>query len=110
VTGRYLVALAVTLVLEVPIVAACFPGRRLRMAWTCALATTSTHLFMHFVMPRWLAGPQQVIVAGEVLALVAEAAVYAVAVRELGRALVASALANAASYGAGLLLVARGWL
>ncbi len=99
----YLVALGVTLAVEVPIVAAFFPGRRRRMALVCAIATTATHLVLHFVLPRFLP-PGTALLAGEALATVAEAAAYAIVSRDLGRSLVASAVANAASYALGLIL------
>lgn len=101
--SRYLVALAVTLAVETPIVAALFPGRRLRLAVTCVAATTATHLALHFgFMP--LLAPGAGLVAGEAFATVAEAAAYRAASGDLGRSLVASALANGASFAAGLLV------
>src|SRR5512142_1725984 len=102
--SAYLVALGITLVLEVPIVAALYPGRRARLALVCAVATTATHLLLHFGFPRLLPRGSPVLLAGEAFATLSEAAVYAVFGRELGRALVASGLANAASFGAGLIL------
>ena len=55
-------------------------------------------------MPRLLAPGGPVLLLGELIALAAEAAVYAVVARprELGRSLIASALANSLSYAAGL--------
>jgi hypothetical protein len=104
----YLLALGITLVLETPIVAALYPGRRLRLAVVCALASTATHLFMHVLLPGWLPRGVSALQVGEAVATLAEAAAYAVAARgEVGRALVASALANSASFGAGLLLFGR---
>lgn len=101
--ARYTLALAVTIAIEVPIVAALFPGRRARLAVTCALATTATHLVLHFVLPRSLP-PGAALLAGEALATFAEALAYAAAAGPLGRAMVASAVANSASYAAGLVL------
>ncbi len=104
--NSYLAALAITLALEVPVVAACFPGQRVRLAAACALTTTATHLFMHFGLP-WLGlGPLGVVVVGEVLATTVEAGVYTAVSRprSLGRGLVASALANSVSYAAGAAL------
>lgn len=102
----YLAALGITLAVEVPVVAALFPGQRLRMAVTCALATSATHLFMHFALPQLLPPGGPVLLLGELIALVVEAGVYAAAARprELGRALIASALANSLSYAAGLVI------
>lgn len=98
----YALALGLTLALEVPVVAAFYPGRR-RMALVCALATTTTHLVLHFVLPRVLP-PGAALITGEVFATVAEALAYAAAAGLPGRALVASAVANSVSYGAGLVL------
>ncbi len=100
----YGIALAVTLAVEVPLVAAFYPGRRRRMALLCAAATTLTHLLLHFAFPAVLPRGSSPLLVGEAFATVAEAVVYTVAVREPGRALVASALANSCSFGAGLLL------
>jgi hypothetical protein len=100
-------ALAITLVVEVPGVAALFPRQRLKMALAAALATTATHLIMHFALPRLTASYDQNLLFGETLAVVAEAAVYTLVSRprDLPRALVASGLANILSYLAGLLLL-----
>lgn len=99
----YGLALALTIGVEVPIVAAFFPGRRRRLALACAFATTATHLVLHFVLPRLLP-PGTALVTGEAFATAAEALAYAAASGQPGRALVASAVANSASYGVGLLL------
>ncbi len=101
---RYLLALGLTLVVEVPVVAAFFPGRRLRMALVCAGATTATHLLLVFGFPRLLPRTVSPLVFGEIFATVAEAAAYAAVSRLPGRALVASAVANTCSFGLGLLL------
>jgi hypothetical protein len=100
----YGLALAITLVVEVPIVAALFPGRRRRMALVCAVATTVTHILLHFVFPRVLPRGISPLVFGEVFATLAEAAAYLAASREPGRALTASALANLCSFAVGLFL------
>jgi uncharacterized protein (DUF1810 family) len=100
----YLLALGITLVSEIPIVAALFPGRRARMALVCALATTATHLALHFVFPPLLPARISPLFFGEAFATLAEAAAYFAFSRELGRSLVASALANTASYSIGLIL------
>lgn len=106
-SSAYVLALFITLVAEVPIVAACFSGQRLRMAAVCAAATTCTHLSMHFILPQLVGSFGQFIFLGELGALLAEASVYWLASRprDPGLALVASALANALSYGVGLLLI-----
>jgi len=49
--SAYLQALAITLAVEVPIVALLFRGQRGRMALVAALATSATHVFMHFALP-----------------------------------------------------------
>lgn len=100
----YAAALALTLSVEVPIVAALFPGRRARLAAVAAIATAATHLFMHRVLPGWVS-PGAWLFAGEAIATCVEAAAYAAATRDLPRALVASGLANLASFAAGLLLL-----
>jgi hypothetical protein len=101
----YLAALALTLAVEVPLVALVYPGQRRRMATCCAAATAFTHLVMHFVLPRLFTGTV-VLVAGETLALALEALAYALVSRprDGARALLASALANGASFGVGLLI------
>jgi len=105
VNAAYLLALSITLAVEVPIVATCFSGQRLRMAAVCAATTTCTHLAMHFILPRLVVSFGQFILVGALGALLVEAMVYWLASRprDLGLALVASALANALSYGIGLI-------
>jgi len=105
-SGAYVLALLITIMVEVPIVAACYSGQRLRMAAVCAATTTCTHLAMHFVLPQLVGSFGQFILLGELGALLVEAMVYWLASRprDLGLALVASALANALSYGVGLLV------
>jgi hypothetical protein len=102
----YLAALALTLVIEVPLVALVYPGQRRRMAAWCAAATTFTHFVMHFALPRLFSG-SGLLVAGELAALSLEAIVYALASRprDGARGLLASALANGASFGVGLLVL-----
>ena len=105
-SATYLLALLITLAVEVPTVAACFPGQRLRMAAVCAATTTCTHLAMHFILPQFVGSFGQFILVGELGALLVEAIVYWLASRprDLGLALIASAMANALSYGIGLLV------
>jgi len=102
--NAYLLALGITLAVETPIVAALFPGRRVRLAFTCVVATIATHLMLHFVFPRLLPDGISPLIVGEAFATLAEAAAYAVASMEFGRSLVASALANSASFAIGLLV------
>lgn len=106
--------LLLTLLLEVPLVALLYPGLRRRMALTCALATAATFLLMTLALPLVLGGYSAVVITGEVLALLLEAAAYALASRGrlppgpgwIGRALIASSLANALSFSTGLLIQA----
>lgn len=101
-----LVALAVTIVVEVPIVALVYPRERARMALACAIATSATNLGMNLLLYRRVGSYDTYILIGEISATLVEAAVYWVVSREheVGRALLASALANGASFSAGLLL------
>jgi len=101
----YLLALGVTLAVEVPVVAAFYPGRRRRMAVVCAAATTVTHLLLVFGFPRILPRAISPLWFGEAFATLGEAGAYWIADRQVGRALVASAVANTCSYGVGLLLL-----
>ena len=102
-------AVAVTLVIEVPLVAALFPRQWIKMAAVAAIANSATNLTLNLVLPHvvWLRG--QWLLPGEILAVVTEAAAYAVASRphDVPRSLFASSLANAVSFGAGLLPFVR---
>jgi hypothetical protein len=107
VIALYSLALAVTLIVEMPIVAAFYPGQRIRMALACAIATTATTLALNVALARAHLAWGEALVSGESIALVIEAAVYAYVAqrgeRGWSRALAASAAANLASYGAGRL-------
>lgn len=105
-TGRLLLALLITVALEVPVVAACYPRERLRMALTCLGATTVTNLAMNGLLLPVSPSYAFYLLVGETAALVLEAAAYVALSRghEPGRAALASALANSLSFGAGLLL------
>ncbi len=96
-------ACAVTVAVECPIVAAVYPGRRLKMAFVCAVATAATNLAMNLLFRRWLGAGLDHLLVGELSALLLEALAYVLVCRprDLGRALVASALANGASFSAG---------
>jgi hypothetical protein len=104
--GAVLAALVVTLAIEVPLVAIVFRGQRARMALVCAVTTGATNLFMNTAFRTWIPERGLAITLGELGALAIEAAVYALASRprDVPRALLASALANAASYAAGFVL------
>jgi hypothetical protein len=93
-------AWALTVAVETPIVALVFRRQWRRMALACALATSATNLAMNLWLSRAGAGYLRALVAWELVALLAEAAVYALASRprDVARALVASGLANAASF------------
>jgi hypothetical protein len=103
---RFLLFYGLMIVIEVPVVAAIYPGERRRMALSCLLATTATWLIlktMLFISPfprGW------VVMVGEAVVLGVEAGVYAITSRahDLPRAFVASALANGLSFGLGLLI------
>ena len=105
-TASYFIALAITLGIEVPVVAFLFRGQRRRMAVTCVVATCVTHLFMHLVLPKLIHTYDQWILIGEMAALLLEGLAYWLMSRprDLGRALVASAIANTLSYVAGLVI------
>jgi hypothetical protein len=107
VSALYLAALGITLCTEVPVVTLLYPGQRLRLGAACAVTTAATHLTMHFVLPGLLPAGTPALLAGEALATLAEATVYLAVSRprDPGRALVASALANSLSFGAGLVLL-----
>jgi len=93
-------ALIVTLIIEVPIVMALFPRQRLRMALVALLANTATNLALNVGLPRVGVHGTPRIIVGEVAALVLEAAAYAFLSRprEVGRAIIASALGNGSSF------------
>jgi len=105
-TAAYLLALAVTLAIEVPVVSLLHPGERMRMALACVGATAATHLIMHHLLPPLMPSYTTWLVVGELMATLVEAFIYWLVSRrhEPGRALVASALANALSFGAGFFL------
>jgi hypothetical protein len=102
----YLTALLVTVCLEVPVVALVFEGQRARMALVCLVATTATHLAMHFVLPPFAGTVDVWVITGELGALILEAGAYwwLSQPRSLARAMIASSIANSLSFVAGLLL------
>jgi hypothetical protein len=106
-TTTVLIALAITLLAEVPIVALIYRGERGRMALTCALATTATNLAMNTLLLGSAGSYSEYLLSGEAGALLMEAGVFVLVSRDhdVGRALVASAIANGASFGLGLLLM-----
>jgi hypothetical protein len=100
VTNAVLLALTITVAVEVPIVALVFARQRRRMAIVAAVTTGITNLLMNTLLRQAVADDRTFLHLGELGALVVEAAVYAIASkpREAGRAFAASALANTASY------------
>src|SRR5580704_8681899 len=101
-----LLALVITIAVEVPIVAAFYCGHRVRMAIACALATTATNLALNLVLMRTTIAYDPALLGGEVAALLFEGLVYALVAptRDIPRALVVSATANFASFAVGLLV------
>jgi hypothetical protein len=103
----WVAAVALTLVVEVPVVALFFPGQRIKMAAVAAVMNVATNITLNLVLPRLLR--EQWLLPGEVFAVIAEAAAYALAGRphDVPRSLLASSLANALSFGAGLRILAN---
>jgi hypothetical protein len=101
------VALAVTLLVEVPLVAALFPGRRWRMAGVSVVMNVATNLTLNLLLPRVSALRGHYLMPGETLAVVSEAAAYALASRDVPRSVLASSLANLLSFSAGFLPFVR---
>jgi len=99
-TVAVLLALVITVAVEVPIVALVFAGQRRRMAIVAAVTTGITNLLMNTLLRQTVADNLTFLHLGELGALVIEAGVYFLASkpREPGRAIAASALANATSY------------
>jgi hypothetical protein len=93
-------ALVVTLVIEVPIVAALFPRQRSRMAAIALVANTVTNLTLNVGLPHVGVHGTPRILVGESAALVVEALAYALLSRprEVGRAIIASAIGNGLSF------------
>lgn len=106
-------ALGITLAIEVPIVAAFYPGRRLRMAVAAVIANAVTNLTLNGVLLFGHWPYERTLLTGEAMALVFEAVVYAMVSGTLGpgrdwpRALAASGAANLASFAAGLVLFGK---
>ncbi|MBI5498689.1 MAG: hypothetical protein HY907_00475 [Deltaproteobacteria bacterium] len=100
----YTCALGLTIAVEVPTVALFYPGQRLRLGTCCCLVTTLTHATIFLVLFRFLDFVAAALVLGETGAILAEAGAYAVVSRphDFPQALMASAAANALSFGLGL--------
>jgi hypothetical protein len=99
-------ALAITLLVEIPVVAVFYPRHRLRMILACIVANCITNLSLNVLLLRAAFAYDSTLLVGESAALVFEALVYAFVApnREWSRALAASAAANLASFGIGLIL------
>ena len=89
-----------TLILEVPVVALCYPRQRVRMALVALVANTFTNLVLNVVLSATPVLKEHYLLIGEILAVVIEALAYAAAgrPRDFGRALAVSGLGNALSY------------
>lgn len=103
-TERVLLALAITVLIEAPVVALLYRRQRWRMALVCAVTTAVTNLAMNTVLLASAGSYESYLLAGEIGALLIEAGIYVLAStdHEIARALVASAAANALSFGVGL--------
>jgi hypothetical protein len=99
-----LVALATTLAIETPIVVLFHWHEATRMAVVAIATNVCSNVAMNTLLFAAAPSHSSFLLIGEVGALVIEAAAYYFASRsrELGRALAASAIANAASFAAGL--------
>jgi peptidoglycan biosynthesis protein MviN/MurJ (putative lipid II flippase) len=106
----YAFAIAVTLLVQVPVVAAFYPRERLRMAAVCAVTTVATNAVIDVAILRSATRYDALVLAGELAAVVVEALVYFYAARprDLRRAFAASAAANVLSYAVGLLFTRPG--
>ena len=101
-----LFAALLTATVETPIVAAFYSTQAWRMAATCLVATLGTNVAMNAWLPRYTSSYLEWLVVGEALAFGLEALAYAAVARprDFTRAIAASATANAASLGAGVLV------
>jgi hypothetical protein len=99
-------ALMLTLAVEVPIVALVYARERARMAAACALASSVTNLVMNVWLYAAMSSYDAYLTAGELGATVIEALVYVVVSRDhgIGPALLASGVANTASFAIGLVV------
>lgn len=104
-------ALIVTVAIELPVVALCFPDQRLRLAFVALIVNCLTNPLLNLVLPAIPLFSGEHVVIGEVLAVVMEAVAYGLAARgrECGRALAVSAACNALSYEFGGALASTLW-
>jgi len=96
-------ALAVTLLLEVPLVVAAFPGQRKKIFVASVLANCATNLTLNLLLWRIPLFAHDHILPGEALAVLGEALVYGWVTKphDWPRGLLVSGVANALSYFAG---------
>lgn len=99
------ISLAITLLIETPVVAAFYPRQRKRMALICVAVTGASNLLMNVfllyaVRLEWTG----LLCWAELTAFLLEAVAYWLVVGDKQRALLASAAANMASFVAGLLV------
>jgi hypothetical protein len=98
--------LLLTVALEAPIVAIVFREQMARMTLTCLVTTAVTNVVMNTVLWSLASSYWSYIVIGELGAVTIEALVYAIVSRprDVPRAVLASTLANAVSYGVGVIV------
>ena len=98
-------ALVSTCLIEVPLVALVYPRERGRMATTALAVNMATNLTLNLVVLRnaSAARHETALLLGELGVLIVEALLYLLVSRrhEAARAVMASGLANALSFGAG---------
>jgi len=105
----YLLALGLTLVVEIPVALLVLHRRGWRVVLLAAVvANLISHPLLHFALPRLLSPANRglFLLVGELGVFVLEALVYLVVARPRPRAMavVAAALANLVSYALGMLL------
>ncbi len=101
----FLLAIACELAVALPLLRMADPSRKRRFG-AVVLANLASHPIVWFVLPPLLAPRGIYVVVAESWAIASEVAVYALVfpALPLARALAVSALANAASFGVGLVL------
>ena len=102
-----LTALAVTVAVETPVIAAVYRSQRFRMAAVCILTTSITNVGMNTWLRSTATSYDQYVHVGEACAVLIEATVYALVARgrDVPKAMLASGASNALSYAAGLVLL-----
>ena len=109
----WLIGFAITLAIEVPVAGILLRDReksRLRLALLLIFANLATHPAVWFIFPQLPLGYWAATFLSEIFAWLAEALFYGLVFRVSAvRALAVSLVANAASYGAGVLLGSLGF-